>query len=136
MTHKKCSPGVVPVCLLFAVALALAVPASAQWKENVLYSFQGLPDGATPIGAVVFDQQGNLYGATQNGGASYCPSIQQCGTVYQLTPPAKKGDPWTETVLYVFKGNPSKDGASPYGGLVIDAAGNLYGTTGFGGTGV
>jgi hypothetical protein len=55
--------------------------------------------------------------------------------VYQLAPPAKQGDPWTETVLYIFKGNTSNDGASPYGGLVIDAAGNLYGTTGYGGTG-
>jgi hypothetical protein len=117
------------------VVVAFASSASAEWNEKVLYSFQGLPDGATPVGSVVFDQRGNLYGATQNGGASSCPSIEQCGTVYQLAPPAKTGDPWTETVLYVFKGNPSGDGTSPYGGLVIDSAGNLFGTTGYGGTG-
>ena len=87
------------------------------------------------MGAVVFDEAGNLYGATQDGGSSSCHSVAQCGTVYQLAPPAKKGDPWTETVLHVFKGNASNDGASPMGGLVIDSAGNLYGTTAYGGTG-
>jgi uncharacterized repeat protein (TIGR03803 family) len=125
MTHKKCSPDLVHVCLLFAVALALAAPASARWKEKVLYSFQGgSKDGSTPVGGVVFDKAGNLYGATTNG-----------GMVYQLAPPVKQGDPWTETVLYVFQGNSKGDGASPLGGLVIDSAGNLYGTTAYGGTG-
>jgi len=123
-----------PVVIALAM-LTLVAAASADWKEKVLYSFKGGTDGAVPVGAVVFDQHGNLYGATQNGGSSSCRSIEQCGTVYQLAPPAKQGDPWTETVLYVFKGNAGKDGASPYGGLVIDAAGNLYGTTGYGGTG-
>jgi hypothetical protein len=122
--------------LLLCVAIfALVSAASAEWKEKVLYSFQGIPDGAVPIGAVVFDKHGNLYGVTQSGGSSSCRSILQCGTVYKLARPAKQGDPWTETVLYVFKGNGSNDGASPYGGLVIDDAGNLYGTTGYGGTG-
>jgi hypothetical protein len=115
--------------------LALLSTASAEWNEKVLYSFQGVPDGATPAGGVVFDKAGNLYGTTIDGGSSSCRSIQQCGTVYQLAPPTKEGDPWTETVLYVFKGNASNDGASPFGGLVIDSAGNLYGTTGYGGTG-
>jgi hypothetical protein len=119
----------------FIVVVALASAASAEWNEKVLYSFQGVPDGATPAGGVVFDKAGNLYGTTIDGGSSSCRSIQQCGTVYQLAPPTTKGDPWTETVLYVFKGNASNDGASPFGGLAIDSAGNLYGTTGYGGTG-
>jgi hypothetical protein len=123
-----------------ASVLAYSPPALAQTEtahnEQVLYSFQGLPnDGYQPVGAVVFDAAGNLYGATAEGGSSSCPSIQQCGTVYELSPPAVKGEPWTETVLYVFKGNKFNDGTSPYGGLVIDSAGNLYGTTGYGGTG-
>ena len=134
MTYKKCSPDLVRVCLLLAVTL-LAPTASAEWKEKVLYSFQSVPDGATPVGAVVFDKAGNLYGATTEGGSSSCISLAQCGTVYQLAPPVKQGDPWTETVLYIFKGNGSKDGASPAGGLVIDSLGNLYGTTAYGGTG-
>jgi uncharacterized repeat protein (TIGR03803 family) len=128
-----------PVTRTPAVLLVLAIFASnlsaAEWKEKVLYSFQGVTDGATPVGGVVFDKAGNLYGATQDGGSSNCRSIYQCGTVYQLAPPEKKGDPWTETVLYVFKGNASNDGASPFGGLVMDSAGNLYGTTAYGGTG-
>jgi hypothetical protein len=73
---------------------------------------------------VVFDKQGNLYGATETG------------TVFQLAPPAKKGDAWTETVLYTFKGkNDNNDGMQPSGGLVIDSTGNLYGVTAYGGTG-
>ena len=124
MTYKKCSPDLVRVCLLLAVTL-LAPTASAEWKEKVLYSFQGgSNDGSLPVGGVVFDKQGNLYGATMNG-----------GMVYQLAPPAKQGGTWTETVLYVFQGNTSGDGATPEGGLVIDGAGNLYGTTAYGGTG-
>jgi hypothetical protein len=135
MTHKKRSPGIIRICLLFAVTLMLAVPASAEWKEKVLYSFQGVPDGATPTGAVVFDKAGNLYGATLDGGASTCDGPGQCGTVYKLAPPATKGGAWTETVLYIFKGHAQNDGATPEGGLLIDEAGNLYGTTGYGGSG-
>jgi hypothetical protein len=123
--------------LLFCIAVILAFvsTASAQWNEQVLYSFQGLPDGATPVGGMVFDKEGNLYGATANGGSSSCSGPGQCGTVFQLAPPAKHGDPWTETVLYVFKGRANNDGATPGGGLIRDASGNLYGTTGYDGTG-
>jgi hypothetical protein len=120
---------------LAAMVCCLASAASAQWNEQVLYSFQNGTDGATPTGAVVFDKAGNLYGVTQNGGSSTCLSPDACGTVYTLTPPAQTGAAWTETVLYVFKGYTYGDGASPQGGLVIDDAGNLYGTTGYGGTG-
>ena len=121
--------------LLALLAIALAfVSASAESKEKVLYSFQGgTSDGAAPAGGVVFDTAGNLYGATTDGGGE-CPPAQ-CGTVFQLTPPAKNGGPWTETVLYVFKGNATGDGNTPAGSVIIDSAGNLYGTTGYGGTG-
>jgi len=129
-----------PKCLNCLVWMLIAVAgfgsvATAASKEKVLYSFQGGTDGATPAGGVVFDAAGNLYGATTNGGSASCRSIAQCGTVYQLAPPAKQGDPWTETVLYVFKGNASNDGTTPAGGVVMDKAGNLYGTTAYGGTG-
>ena len=135
MTHKKCSPGRIRICLLFGVALTLVIPASAEWKEQVLYSFQGGTDGATPAGGVVFDKQGDLYGATQQGGGSNCSPMAACGTVYQLAPPAKQGDPWTETVLHVFRGKQYNDGEFPSGGVIADAAGNIYGTTAYGGTG-
>jgi hypothetical protein len=135
MTPKKPSRSATRPLLLLMLILMLASTASAEWKEKVLYSFQGVPDGSLPIGEVVFDQQGNLYWATQDGGSASCRSANECGTVFQLAPPAKQGDPWTETVLYIFKGNASNDGTTPFGGLVIDSLGNLYGTTGYGGTG-
>jgi hypothetical protein len=116
------------------LVLAFVPSASAEWKEKVLYSFQGgATDGALPAGGVVFDSAGNLYGATQQG-FGLCPPID-CGSVFQLSPPVKKGDPWTETVLHVFTGNTDGDGNVPVGGLIIDNSGNLYGTTGYGGTG-
>ena len=120
--------------VLLAIAVALAPAASAQWNEKVLYSFQGgATDGALPAGGVVFDAAGNLYGATTQGFGFCAPA--QCGSVFQLTPPAKKGDPWTETVLYIFRGKNHNDGSLPAGGVIIDEAGNLYGTTAYGGAG-
>jgi hypothetical protein len=124
------------VSALFLLSFSLTALASSEWKEKVLYSFQGVPDGWMPAGGVVFDKAGNLYGATTDGGAKDCISITQCGTVYQLTPPAKKGDPWKEKVLHIFRftGN-QNDGDGPVGGVTLDDVGNLYGTTAYGGTG-
>lgn len=116
------------------IVLTLATSAYAQWNEQVLYSFQGGTDGSTPIGAVAFDQQGNLYGATRSGGSASCLGPFGCGTVLELSP-AQNGDSWTETILHVFQGSAFGDGAAPLGGLVMDSAGNLYGTTGYDGNG-
>jgi hypothetical protein len=124
------------VLVVAAAALTLATNVSAaNWKEKVLYSFQGGNDGAVPAGGVVFGKQGNLYGATTDGGSTSCRGPFQCGTVYQLQPPATKGGSWTETLLWVFKGSDGNDGASPFSGLVWDHAGNLYGATGYDGSG-
>ena len=122
---------------LFIVILALGVSASAEWKEKVLYSFQGgSSDGSVPAGGVVFDKKGNLYGATTGGGSASCAPIgNECGTVFELTPPTQKGAPWTETLIYQFQGEGSKDGSVPTGGVIFDAKGNLYGVTAYGGTG-
>jgi hypothetical protein len=109
--------------------------AAAEWKEQVLYSFQGGTDGATPVGSIVIDAAGNLYGATTQGGSQSCNATGQCGTVFQLSPPPKPNDPWVETILHVFKGKAFGDGDTPVGGLTVDEAGNLYGSTGYGGTG-
>jgi uncharacterized repeat protein (TIGR03803 family) len=135
MTHKKCSAGLIHSCLLFV--LTLAVPASAQWKEQVLYSFQGgTNDGSVPAEGVVFDAQGNLYGATTDGGPAKCKPIGgACGTVFQLSPSAEDGGSRTETLIYQFQGKGSNDASVPSGGLIRDSAGNLYGVTGYGGTG-
>lgn len=96
---------IVMLCCLTSAALA-------QWKEKVLYSFQGLNDGAVPVGGIVRDKAGNLYGATLNGGSSSCEGPGQCGVVYELLPPAQSGGAWTETILYLFKGHAYNDGAS------------------------
>jgi len=96
---------------------------NAPWKEVVLYSFGKGKDGAAPLSGVTFDAAGNLYGTTSLGGAN------NFGTVFRLTPGAK----WTETTLQNFRA--MDDGAYPYGGLISDATGNLYGTTTMGGTG-
>ena len=89
-------------------------------KETVLYSFIGTEgDGANPVARLVQDTQGNLYGTTYGGGA------HQHGTVFKLDTTGK------ETVLYSFTGG--ADGGSPESGLVLDAQGNLYGTTSGGG---
>lgn len=101
---------------------------SCPWTETVLYEFQGGKDGNGPeYGNVVFDSAGNLYGTTSAGGGSECSG--GCGTVYELSP---SGSGWTEQVLYRFNGS---DGGAPASGLVLDQAGNLYGTTVIGGSG-
>jgi hypothetical protein len=134
MTRSRFAHFVLP--LLLAV-LAVALPASAEWKEKVLYSFRGGVDaGSVPAGGVVFDKQGNLYVATTGGGPKICvPFSYECGAVYELSPPATKGDPWTATLIKMFAGEGSKDASVPSGGLIIDDEGNLYGVSGYGGTG-
>jgi hypothetical protein len=101
----------------------------------VLHSFQGGSDGALPVGSIAVDKQGNIYGATTAGGSQSCVSINECGTVYKLTPPVNPNAPWTESVLYIFKGNAANDGTTPAGGIVMDTDGNIYGRTAYGGTG-
>src|SRR5271157_1456393 len=93
-------------------------------KETVLYSFTGLPDGASPTAGLVQDAQGNLYGTTSQGGDPACTN--GCGTLFKVDTTGN------ETVLYSFTGT-GGDGSEPYGGLVLDAQGNLYGTTSQGG---
>jgi len=135
MIHKNSFPRLAHIALILTLTLTFALPASAAWKEKVLYSFQGGTDGSVPIGSLIRDSAGNIYGATQQGGATTCRSPYPCGTVFQLVPPAKQGAPWTENVLHVFQGNANNDGATPWGGLVMDSSGNLYGITAYGGTG-
>jgi len=129
-----------PVIFVFVccgIVLATISPASAEWKEKVLYSLKGgANNGSLPAGGVVFDKQGNLYVATTDGGPASCaPFGGECGTVYELSPPAQQGDPWTATLIRMFKGKASNDASVPTSGLILDGAGNLYGVTGYGGTG-
>jgi len=103
--------------------LSAATPASAADREKVLYAFKGGSDGLSPS-ALIFDAAGNLYGTTFHGGNYQCDPYFGCGTVFKLEPGAQ--GKWSKTVLHTFAG---KDGANPSGGLIFDAAGNLYGTT-------
>ena len=105
----------------------LAAPGAGKTKrkEIVLYAFSSGTDGALPMGGVILDANGNLFGTTFEGGAA-----GNFGTVYELAPQAG-GKVVTETILYAFGGG--SDGAAPAAGLLEDAQGNLYGTTEAGG---
>ncbi len=135
MTLNKYPGSAIRVFVWLGIVLATVSTSSAEWKERVLYSFQGGADGVVPIGGVVFDKEGNLYGATQQGGGTDCSPMAACGTVYQLVAPAKPGDPWTENVLHTFQGKQHNDGEFPSGGVIGDASGNIYGTSSYGGNG-
>lgn len=103
----------------------LTPSSDGSWKETVLYSFKSGRDGASPYSGVVFDKAGNLYGTTVGGGDQ-----TGSGTVFKLTP---VNGGWTESVIHRFAAFADPGGSYPYGGLLIDAAGKLYGTTDSGG---
>jgi uncharacterized repeat protein (TIGR03803 family) len=98
------------------------------WTKTVLYNFCSQPnciDGAEPNGGLIIDAAGNLYGTTRSGGSPVA------GVVFELTPNQGR-TAWTETVLYNFCSQAPPlctDGSTPYAGLIMDTAGNLYGTT-------
>jgi uncharacterized repeat protein (TIGR03803 family) len=103
------------------------------WKEAVLHTFGGTGDGSLPHASLTFDGTGNIYGTTEAGGivAGGC-SPYGCGTIFRLAPVA--GGKWRETILHRFNWNKG-DGAQPVASIVLDAAGNVYGTTISGRTG-
>ncbi len=94
------------------------------WKETILHRFTGGTDGGQPLGDLVFDRSGNIYGTTQQGGLAQSCAGLGCGIVFQLS---HSNANWTENVLYQFAGG--SDGSTPNGGVVFDHSGNLYGTT-------
>jgi uncharacterized repeat protein (TIGR03803 family) len=97
------------------------------WTETVLHSFTR-SDGALPTGSLIFDKSGVLYGTTRFGGT------YNQGTVFKLQPLTRASGAWTQSVLYNFSGNLTRnDGAQPERDLIFDEAGALYGTTEFGG---
>jgi uncharacterized repeat protein (TIGR03803 family) len=119
----------------------LAPSSQGSWSEEILYSFGGYAgDGQYPNTDLVFDSQGNLYGATSYGGttsraaeATGPCSYDGCGTVFRLSP--NSDGTWTESTIHAFAGPPN-DGAYPIGAVALDAAGNLYGTTLHGGSAI
>jgi uncharacterized repeat protein (TIGR03803 family) len=104
------------------------------WTERVLWSFLSPnfgTDGSLIYGGLAIDASGNLYGATYAGGAAGdCSGTTGCGAVFELSPGAN--GVWSERVIYNFLGG--SDGARSYAELIFDNAGNLYGTTLYGGS--
>lgn len=106
------------------VAFELNPAAEGSWNETALHDFgPNAHDGTFPRSGVIFDKSGNAYGTTTGGGT------HGNGTVFQLSPLAGGG--WKENILHSFN---DVDGWQPTAGLTMDADGNLYGTTDFGGS--
>jgi uncharacterized repeat protein (TIGR03803 family) len=95
--------------------------------ETTLYKFKGSPnDGSLPEGSIIEDNSGNFYGTLFVGGRGGCYGDQGCGVVFKLAPGG------AETILHFFTGKKG-DGANPFGSLLADGAGNMFGATEFGG---
>lgn len=104
--------------------------AGGRWKETILHHFGvSSGDGFAPAGGVAFDENGNLFGTTADGGSASSDCGIYCGTVFELTPSAGK---WTEKILHAFQGT---DGMSPNAGVTLNSAGDMFGTTFEGGSG-
>jgi uncharacterized repeat protein (TIGR03803 family) len=96
------------------------------WTNTSLYTFEGEGDGSVPLGSLIADNHGVLYGTTNGGGTGDC--IHGCGTIFKLTPPdPDHPDQWAETQLYSFPGG--SGGQYPKAGLIADHEGVFYGTT-------
>jgi len=108
------------------VVFQLRRASGGKWTYKVLHQF-AISDGANPYAGMIFDSRGNLYGTASSGGDTSCSPPEGCGVVFKLTDAKGKR---TETVVYSFQGS---DGAFPYAPLTLDAAGNFYGTTEWGG---
>ena len=116
------------IARLFATATIALTLCSAGWAqsvEKILYAFSG-SDGSVPQVGITLDAEGNLYGTTSYGGSLGC-----CGTVFELSP--SSNGTWAEKVIYDFSIGAGADGSIPWGGLVFDGKGNLYGTAFSGG---
>ncbi len=117
ITNSACSSGCGTV-----IKLTPPAPGKVPWTRSTLYRFKGGADGLNPFSVLVLNSSGTLVGTTVNGGKASCTG--GCGTVFQLKPAAQV--PWTKTLLYSFAGN---DGSNPYGSLLLDPSGALFGTT-------
>ncbi len=114
----------------YGTIFELSPSSSGTWTKTMLYSFLE-STGYRPSGALIFDSAGNLYGTTENGGDLSCGYGIGCGTVFELSPNGSGG--WSESVLHSFSGGFGEGKYPWYAGVIIDSAGNLYGTTSGGG---
>lgn len=112
---------------------------SGAWTGSLVYRFAGpRADGCFPKSGLTAGPGGVLYGTTLDGGsATPCAFppylVSGCGVVFQLTPPAASGQPWSESIIYTFTGA-NGDGAYPAASLLLGKNGALYGTTQYGGS--
>jgi len=105
----------------YGTVFELSPKTGGGWTETILHSFNNRGNGgSSPEASLIFDRSGNLYGTTYNGGK------YGYGTVFEFSP--KTGGGWTEIVLHNFNDR-GKDGTLPKATLILDASGNLYGTT-------
>src|ERR1700683_3279804 len=113
------------------IVFELSPETGGSWKETTLHTFNYTTntDGDRPNGGLTSDAAGNLYATTVDGGV-YDFSNGGYGTVFELSPAS--GDTWRESLLHSCNSN-GVDGNFPGGNLILDSAGNLYGTTGLGG---
>ena len=116
------------------IVFELSQGENGQWTESVLYEFQGGgSDGNNPVGTLVQDKSGNLYGVTEFGYSHVSPPSLNNGTVFKLT--RRPNNQWSESIVYGFCAQARcADGSDALAGVVLDNAGNLYGTTEIGGT--
>jgi uncharacterized repeat protein (TIGR03803 family) len=99
------------------------------YTYSEIYGFDNGADGAYPVGGVAIDSSGNIFGTTADGGHD-CGQLG-CGTVFKLAP---SGPNYTKTTIYQFNGKDNDDGAHPESSVILDSAGNVYGTTYAGGS--
>src|SRR5580698_1281682 len=128
---KKVSESLCATLMALSLLFATCVLSFAQAQENVLWSFGSAPDdGSGPVSSLVLDNAGNLYGTTPYGGTGNGTGFG--GVVFELSP--QSDGSWNETILYNFCSLTNcLDGKTPEAALVMDAAGNLYGATEYGG---
>ncbi|MFZ0770025.1 MAG: choice-of-anchor tandem repeat GloVer-containing protein [Candidatus Sulfotelmatobacter sp.] len=113
----------------YGAVFELSPASGGKWTETTIHSFTSGRDGANPVGAtLVFNASGNLYGTTPSGGIGCNRNL--CGVVYKLSP--QRSGTWKETIVHTFES--AGDGSEPGAGLLLDSAGNLYGTTYHGGS--
>jgi uncharacterized repeat protein (TIGR03803 family) len=115
----------------YGLVFKLSPDVNSVYTESILYSFTGGSDGGGPLAALVMDSVGNLYGTASFGGGGTANCSNGCGTIFKLTPTSNGN--YTESTLYTFAGG--SGGGGPAASLIMDAAGNLYGTT-FSGNGI
>lgn len=114
----------------YGVVYKLSSNSDGSWSTTILHAFNKT-DGAYPSAGLILDAAGNLYGTTRGGGNTACQTYgpSGCGVVFQVAPAS--GGTWKYSVLHKFTG---PDGMYPFGELVLDKSGNLYGTTELGGS--